>query len=195
MNQEQKTTPNMTDNLPAPSSPKKKKILPVLAVFVFTAALASVIIWFVLNRSDSSSGQSMPTPAPSLPTSVPTAVPTIAQIEKDLKIQVLNATEVNGLAAYLKEKLVDLGFTDITLGNSSQSLSVNQVKLKKTDSDQISAYFKAKIADVFPATYDPDQDEDDTYDLVFIIGTNIKDSDPSPSPTPEAVEEESLEDQ
>ena len=32
----------------------KKNILPLVAVFIFTAALASVIIWFVLNRNATS---------------------------------------------------------------------------------------------------------------------------------------------
>ncbi len=182
MNEDQLSNSTSADDITSISSPKKKKVLPILAVFIFTAALASIVIWFVLNRSDSGApGQALPTSPATAPTVVPTSVPTIADIEKDLKIQVLNATNINGQAAYLKEKLLALGFTDITLGNSSQSLSVNQVKLKKTDSDLISAYFKSKIADVFPATYDPGQADADTYDIVFIIGTDIKNSNLTPT--------------
>jgi len=149
MKEDQKQTPTTISSIPTTTSPKKKKILPVLAVFVFTAALASVIIWFVLNRDSQTTGDlATPTEAPTAPTVAPTAVPTLAEIDKSLKIQVLNATDVNGLAAYLKEKLVALDFTNITLGNSTESLSVNQVKLKETDSEVISAYFKSQIADV-----------------------------------------------
>ncbi len=195
MKEDQKQTPTTISSIPTTTSPKKKKILPVLAVFVFTAALASVIIWFVLNRDSQTTGDlATPTEAPTAPTVAPTAVPTLAEIDKSLKIQVLNATDVNGLAAYLKEKLVALDFTNITLGNSTESLSVNQVKLKETDSEVISAYFKSQIADVFPATYDPSQADDDTYDIVFIIGTDIKNpvttTPKEPSPTVEVSMED-----
>jgi len=47
---------------------------------------------------------------------------------------------------------------------------------------------------MFPATYDPSQADDDTYDIVFIIGTDIKNpvttTPKEPSPTVEVSMED-----
>ncbi|MBU3935244.1 LytR C-terminal domain-containing protein [Patescibacteria group bacterium] len=166
------------------SPPKKKNILPLIAVFVLTSALASVLIWYVLNRSDSTSSdqpESALAPTSVLePTSVP--LPTLAPIDKDLKISVLNATDINGQAGAFKAKLTELGFTDVAVGNSKESLTSNIIKTKKETLATFSAYFKDKLSDYFPADYQDSLEADSTYDLVFIVGTNL--SQPSPSPSP-----------
>ena len=151
----------------------KKNILPLIAVFIFTAALASIVIWFVVNRNKTESTE---TPANQVenitPTEIPaTPTPTIAEIDKSLKLQVLNATEINGQAATLKTKLAALGFTNITVGNSKEAATVNSIKLKPSLASA-SAYFGAKLPD-FPATPTTDLKETSTYDIVFIIGTNL----------------------
>lgn len=149
----------------------KKNILPIIAVFIFTAALASIIIWFVLNSNKTETDIQVTeniTPTETIPTATPT--PIITEISKTLKIQVLNATEINGQAATLKAKLVALGFENIAVGNAKATATENSVQVKSTST---SAYFESKLATDFPATYTADLKSTATYDAVFTIGTDL----------------------
>ncbi len=153
----------------------KKNILPLVAVFIFTAALASVIIWFVLNRNSSTSDVETNDITPevvetSTPIETPTPTPTIAEISKDIKIQVLNATDINGQAATLKATLVALGFTNVSVGNATSTATENSVSVKAAST---SAYFESKLTTDFPATYTTDLKAASAYDAVFTIGTDL----------------------
>lgn len=152
---------------------KKKNILPIIAVFIFTAALVSIIIGVILNRN--SSEITSPTNNEIVetnvsPTETPLPSPTIAEISKTIKIQVLNATDINGQAATLKAKLVALGFENISVGNAKINATENAVKVKSATT---SAYFESKLKTDFPATYTEDLAKTSTYDAVFTIGTDL----------------------
>ncbi|MFA6250635.1 MAG: LytR C-terminal domain-containing protein [Candidatus Shapirobacteria bacterium] len=151
----------------------KKNVLPLVAVFIFTAALASLAIWYFMNRNTLPDSNTIaditPTVFISLPTETPS--PTPVPISKDLKIQVLNATSINGQAATLKKTLSDLGFTNITLGNSSEKLTQNEIRMKSSLSD-FSGYFSQSMSD-FPANITATLKDSATYDLVFVIGTDL----------------------
>jgi LytR cell envelope-related transcriptional attenuator len=166
---------------------KKRNILPIIAVFIFTAALASIIIWVVLNRNNDGieNPDSNVTETTISPTEIPTPTPTIAEIEKDIKIQVLNATDINGQAATLKSKLVALGFENVNVGNAKENATKNSVQVKSAST---SAYFESKLATDFPATYEDDLTSTATYDAVFIIGTDLSSTE-SITPTEAEVEE------
>jgi hypothetical protein len=166
---------NVTDNSSSNQKMENKKnILPFVAVFFITAAIASIIIWFVLNKNNSTAqdpvvdGQ-VPTEA----VETPTAAPTIAEIEisKTIKLQVLNATDINGQAAVLKEKLTNLGFSSIAVGNSKDKLTENQIKLKKGST--YAAYFTKELVGFFDAVPTEDLPASATYDVVFYIGTKL----------------------
>lgn len=179
--------PNITPPADKNSSQSRSKnILPLIAVFIVTAALASIGIWFFFNRNQQpspvspSSDQLTPSPIPS-PTSTPT--PTLAPINKDLKIQVLNATDINGQAASFKSQLANLGFTDIAVGNSQEKPSQNQVRLKSSADPSVTAYFKAKLIETFPASYSATLKDSSPYDVVFIIATDLRQAQTS-TPTP-----------
>lgn len=152
---------------------KKRNFLPLIAVFIFTAAIASVILWFVLNKN-SDEVETPKNEEVAQTTVTPTATtapkPTIAEIKKDIKIQILNATDINGQAATLKAKLVALGFTDISVGNAKETATQNSVQVKSAST---SAYFESKFATEFPATYTEDLKTTATYDAVFTIGTDL----------------------
>jgi len=156
---------------------KKRNFLPIIAIFIFTAALASVAIWYVLNKNSTEevTTQTNETVAEvtSVPTVIPTVKPTVAEISKDIKIQILNATDINGQAATLKAQLVALGFTDISVGNAKASATENSVQVKSAST---SAYFESKMATGFPATYTEDLKTTATYDAVFTIGTDLSSS-------------------
>lgn len=168
------------ETLPAPETPAPRNLLPIIAVFVVTAALASIVIWFVLNRNQSITleepgGLAVPTLGE---TPIATPTPTVAEISKTLKIQVLNATDINGQAATLKAILVGLGFENITVGNSQEKLTANEVRLKPALTDA-GSYFQNKLAASFPATYSATLKQTSTYDAVFVIGVRLS---ASPSP-------------
>ena len=152
---------------------KKKNILPIIAVFIFTAALASIIIWVVLNRNTSEIASPTDTDIIETnitPTEIPLPTPTIAEISKAIKIQVLNATDINGQAATLKAKLTALGFTNIAVGNAKANATENSVQVKSATT---SAYFESALVTDFPATYTEDLAKTSTYDAVFTIGTDL----------------------
>ncbi|MFA6519112.1 MAG: LytR C-terminal domain-containing protein [Candidatus Shapirobacteria bacterium] len=169
--------PNSNLPIQKPMEPKKN-YLPIVAVFIVTAALASIIIWYVVSRNNVLNGepplepgnQVTPTTAVAPPTATP--IPSIAEISKTLKLQVLNGTDINGQASVLKQKLVALGFTDVTTGNSKTKATENLVNTKPELASS-SAYFQSKLAD-FPATFSATLPATGTYDIVFTIGTDLK---------------------
>ncbi|MBP9818093.1 LytR C-terminal domain-containing protein [Candidatus Shapirobacteria bacterium] len=173
---------------PQPSMEKKKNFLPLIAVFVATAAIASIIIWFVMNRNSSPIIEepiSDITPTEILlPTEVPTATPTImADINKKIKIQVLNATSINGQAATLKTKLMKMGFTSVTVGNATATATANAIQLKPALAG-MESYFAQNLVGFFDATITADAQASSTYDAVFTIGAKLGDmaSDTTVSP-------------
>ncbi len=177
---------NISSSISKPKMENKKNILPLIAIFVVTAAVASIIIWFVLNRNNDVteeplSNQISPVIEETIPTEIPTpTVAPVADISKKIKIQVLNSTDINGQAATLKEKLVNLGFTNVTVGNSSQKENENTINTKPSTASA-SAYFQSKLAGYFDATATADLKETSTYDVVFNIGTDLGSSTATPT--------------
>jgi len=169
------------------SMENKKNFLPFIAVFLVTAIIASAVIILVLNKnnSDLENPLANTSPTPTIISEIPTEtpVPTVPPVDKDIKIQVLNATDINGQAATLKETLTALGFTDITVGNSSQKLTENVIKLK-ADQSSASAYFQSQLADSFSAQITDDLSASSTYDAVFYIGTDLSTSSSATSTPP-----------
>lgn len=155
----------------------KKNILPLVAVFVVTAAIASIVIWFVMNRDSNgtiqspSSNNQQPTPTVEvLPTETP--VPTVAEIDKKLKIQVLNATDINGQAASLKSYLVSLGFKNATTGNTTSQSSKSLIRVK-AGQEATGQYFVSKLAGYLDATVVADLDTTTANDVVMVIGGKL----------------------
>jgi len=179
---------NSSNNISSSSTKmenKKRNILPIIAVFIFTAALASVGVWFVLNKNSSevtspASTSEEVSQTTIVPTATETPKPTIAEIEKDIKIQILNATKINGQAATLKAKLVALGFKNINVGNAKETATENSIQVKSAST---SAYFESKLSTDFPATYTDDLKSTSTYDAVFTIGTDLSSISSSTSST------------
>jgi len=159
-----------------PKMNNKKNLLPIIAVAIFSFAVVSFLVYFFFNKSkqdqlidNTSLNQNItPTISQEVPTSAPT--PTVAEIEKDIKIQVLNATDINGQAATLKAKLVALGFENVSTGNASTNATENSVQAKKAT---VSSYFESSLSDFFPGEYTSDLKTTSNYDIIFTIGTNL----------------------
>jgi len=158
----------------------KKNLLPIIAVAIFSFAVVSFLVYFFFNKSkqdqlldtNQTNENVTPTIAQEVtPTQAPT--PTVAEISKDIKIQVLNATDINGQAATLKAKLVALGFENVSTGNASTNATENSVQAKKAT---VSSYFDSALSDFFPGEYTSDLKTTSTYDIVFTIGTNLSGS-------------------
>lgn len=157
-----------------PMENNKKSLLPIIAVFIVTAIVASVIVWFILNQNKNTELTPVgETPAENITTAPVVSqapVPTVAEISKTLKIQVLNATEINGQAATIKTALTKLGFTNVTTGNSKDLATSNQIQLKKTVAPD---YFLQNVTEFATATTS-ELAATSTYDVVFIIGVDLK---------------------
>jgi hypothetical protein len=171
----------------------KKNILPFISVIIVTAVIASIAIWFVLNRDQNDIDTSEiidETPQEIVQEEVVEPTPTPIEIDKDIKIQVLNATSINGQAATLKTILTKYEFESIAVGNSTEKLTVNEVRYKPSMATA-SAYFKEKLATEFPgATHSDILKETSTYDVVFLIGTDLSEAAETSEVTPtEATEE------
>jgi len=174
------------------SMENKKNIFPLIAVFVVAMIIASVVIWYVLSRNDGSitnpSNGTAATPTTQvIPTDVPSPTPSVAEISKTIKIQVLNATDINGQAATLKEKLTTLGFTSVTVGNSAETATANVVRIKPALTSSVSAYFQSSLSPLFADFTTEDLKANSTYDVVMVIGTKLggsTSSSPTSSPSP-----------
>jgi len=154
----------------------KKNIVPIIAVAVFSFAIVSFLVYyFMTNKNSEEIAQPTDniTPAESQVTPTEAPTPTIAEIDKDIKIQVLNATDINGQAATLKAKLVALGFENVSVGNATANATENSVQVKD---ETYSAYFESVLDESFPAEYTEDLKTTSTYDAVFTIGTDLSET-------------------
>ncbi len=154
----------------------KKNLIPIIAVIIFSFAIVSFVVYFIMSKNkseeiiDGSQIDSDVVPTTVIETITPEPTPTIAEISKDIKIQVLNATDINGQAATLKAKLVSLGFENVAVGNAATSATTNTVQTKSATT---SAYFESILDQDFPAAYTQDLKTTSAYDAVFTIGTDI----------------------
>ena len=171
----------------------KKKIktpLLIFLVFIVSLILVSLGLWALINKpgkdvvspssDQTTSADITPLVIEEEPTSTP--MPTV-DIEKDLKIRVLNATDINGQAALLKTDLTDLGFTDVSTGNSTDAYTVNTVNYKPS-LEGVPTYVKQNLSSFASAEFDDSLKETDTYDIIFIIGEKLSTSSSSTSSSP-----------
>jgi hypothetical protein len=167
-----------------------KKILFFISIFVGTIALGIGIGWGVLALTDNNlfgddaPASAEPTP---LPTATPEATPesvTVssdsAEVEEDegeevdltkVKILVVNATSVTGLAGTLKTTLEKEGFTGVTTGNAKGSYDTTGVfvLMKEKNTSLIKAL---EAGSGKTLTYDEDykiEDSSGAYDAVIVI--------------------------
>ena len=168
-------TPKNISSSPTQNMNNKKNILPIIAVLIFSAAIVSFVVYFIFNKNKADNTTADNTPTEEV---IPTAAQTITQaptpilttISKTIKLQVLNATDINGQAATLKAKLVALGFANVAVGNAKTTATENSVQVKSATT---SAYFESALKTDFPATYTTDLKASSSFDAVFTIGTDL----------------------
>ncbi|OGK53085.1 hypothetical protein A2970_00465 [Candidatus Roizmanbacteria bacterium RIFCSPLOWO2_01_FULL_44_13] len=110
-----------------------------------------------------------PTPRPS---ATPTPTPSFAK--EDLKIQVLNGGGVAGKATDVKEILTDKGYLDIITGNADNfDYEKTELQVKKSKS-QAYSMVAADLKDYITSPTQTTLAEDETADVVLIIGADFK---------------------
>ncbi len=171
-------TPPMEEN-------NKKNLLPIIAVFLVTLIAASLIVWYVLNHNknqddlNNPGGENNTEEVSPVPTETQAPSPTQAEIDKDIKIQVLNGTEINGQAATVKGELTKLGFTSVATGNSQNTATANKISTKTSIpasyfADNLTSFKDADTAELAATS---------TYDVVILIGTNLSGTTATATPT------------
>lgn len=178
----QPETTNFDETIITPVSNKKNSLAPILIVGAITALLVSGLVYYSFSKANKSTAEVTPTPTVEVtPTVEPTATPTLAPVDKKIKIQVQNATDINGQAASLKETITKLGFTSVATGNSKEDVTENIIRTKKKLSG-MENYF-TQMMPTFSATFEPTLPDTGTYDVVFIIGTDLSTGASAATPT------------
>ncbi len=183
------TTPSSADSTFNPTDQKNvgkrsRSPLPIFLAILATAILVSVLVWYVYNR-DSATPEDIATvtPTPQVsPTAEPTPKPTLAPVNKALKFQVLNGTDISGQAALIKEKLLKLGFKTVTTGNAPAKATSNSIKVKKKYAE-LEEYFKQEMS-FFDADFQATLSDTNTSDVVMTIGSDLSSSDTTKPETP-----------
>ncbi len=175
------------------STEKQRSIVPLILVFVVTAAIVGGIVYFGFTRGENNNSpvaEVTPTPGEVIPTIAPT--PTATMLPKDSKIQVLNATSINGQASVVKEKFVAGGYSDIATGNSKEKLTVNEIRLK-SDGDMYADSVKSILGEAFSAaSVRTNLADDSDYAVVVVIATDLSKTNSATPTAGESTEESDL---
>jgi len=166
----------------------------IVVIFVIIALLA--LGWFFLIRpSGESIVEERITPTP-LVMGEETPTPTKEEINrKGVKIQVLNGTGTKGAAASLKEKLEELGYSDVKVGNApNQDYTFTEVTFDEKVAQGIRSEIEKLLEDNYKDVEVKEKSLED-FDVVIITGlavgqtatpTKAKSS-ATPTPTKAAV--------
>ena len=116
---------------------------------------------------------SVPSPTPTvIPTPSVTPSPTIDPNQKrsDVKLQVLNGTDKTGFAKSSAEKLEDLGYREVTIGNADRDdYSKTVIRVKEVGRKYLPLVISDLAKDFDTSTIETLAD-DSQYDFVIILG-------------------------
>lgn len=123
------------------------------------------------------------------PSATPVASPSAKIDKEDIKIQIQNGTGITGEAAYLQNLLKDLGYTNITVGNSStQDATDTEVSFSKSLASEVTNEINTKLTSVYQSV-EKTSSTSTTYDVIIITGlrkgaTSKPTASSTPTPTP-----------
>jgi hypothetical protein len=176
---------------------RKKGINKRIVIIFIVIALVLVAVGFFISREEKLVLSPVSTPTPS---EEATPTPSPEPINKeDIKIEVLNGTEIAGEAAFLQSQLGDLGYEDIEIGNAdSQDFVATKVVFSPEVSDTVKNEILDKLDDLYEDV-ETDTSSMDTFDIQVTIGyrkdhapTPTKDAGSTSTPTPTSTESASL---
>jgi len=190
----QETAPPPTSGVSFPTVGEQKKSGGAKTLLIVGVLILVGILGFVIFKSASNkNGETLiePTPFENLTTSpqdettaTPEAstAPVVAK-KAEVKVQVQNGTGITGEAAYLQTQLKGLGYTDISVGNSSQQdLTATQVSFAGTLSSEVVTEITTKLKALYQSVTTTTSSST-VYDVVVITGLR-KGATPKPSATP-----------
>jgi len=154
------------------------KTLLIVGILVLIGVLGYVI-YKSASGGDNEEVLSEPTPYENMaaeeeptvsPSTTPVASPS-AKIDKEkIKIQIQNGTGITGEAAYLQNLLKDLGYTNITVGNSStQNATDTEVSFSSSLSSEVSTEINTKLTSVYQSV-EKTSSTSTSYDVIIITG-------------------------
>lgn len=189
--QETVSAPPSGVSFPTVGEPKKSggaKTLLIIGVLILVGILGFVIYKSASNKNTENLAE--PTPFenltnPSQDQTVSTPAPTTVPVTVDkskIKIQVQNGTGITGEAAYLQTQFKDLGYTNISVGNSAQTLTATQVSFASTLSADVVTEITAKLNSLYQ-NVTTTTSASTAFDVVVTTGLR-KGVTPKPAATP-----------
>lgn len=151
-----------------------------LVIFILLLILGGVGIFFFTKSSE----EEIPTPTPTFSTtpivvrdatSTPTSSP-VAIKRSEVAIEIKNGTGITGEAAFLKEKLVALGYSDIKAGNAETTdNTVTQVTFLKTLAQSAQDEIKKELEKIYTEVT-VKQVTSQTSEVIVVTGTRTSQS-------------------
>lgn len=196
------TTPQINEervSFPTVGSQEKKnggaKTLLIVGILVLIGVLGYVIYKSASGKTEEVLTEPTPYENMAAPQTTATSSPSAsilpspssspsAKIDKTkLKVQVQNGTGITGEAAYLQNILKDLGYTNVTAGNSAtQNETDTQVSFSSSVPSEVVTEITTKLNSTYETVTKTNMTST-TYDIVIITGLK-KGSTPKPTATP-----------
>ena len=184
-------------SFPTVGQPQKSggaKTLLIVGVLILVGILGFVIYKSASSKNQGTSEEPTPfenltTPSQTETTPVPLATSVPVTVDKSkIKIQVQNGTGISGEAAYLQTQLKGLGYTNVSVGNSTQTLTAAQVSFSGTLASAVVTEITTELNSIYQNVTTATA-ASTAYDVVVTTGlrkgaTSKPSASPKPSTTP-----------
>lgn len=183
--EERKDTPRHSVGFPQVQKKKEGSGKKVVLILVILGVIGAGV-WFFLSRQKGEVIDEI-TPTIGRPTATPS--PTLAPEpidRKEVKIQVLNGSGITGAAGSLKDKLENLGYSDIKAGNADkQDYIATNVTFNSSIDSSIRKEILDKLKEIYKEVKEDEQSLKD-FDIRITIGYP-KGYAPTPTQKPKAT--------
>jgi hypothetical protein len=191
------TSENNTENpgrtrvgFPQPKKEKNKGKGTLIFIILAILALVLVGFWLVFGKGKGveEMEEGMLTPSVFEEDSFsPSPIPTQVEFDRDeISIQILNGSGISGAAGDLSDKMEDLGYSDIEVGNASnQDYETTNVTFSSSLPDEVVDEITEMLEDMYEDV-DSETGSTDEYDIEIITGYP-KDYSPTPTEKPSAT--------
>lgn len=165
-----------------------KKILPIIAVLLL---LLFIIIIPLSLKNNILSSKTIPTPTPSPTTSTSTqaVTPTPSIPKTELKVSIKNGTGIPREAAFLKDKITALGYTEIETGNAdNDAYESTEVSFSDRVAENIRTELISELDKLYDDVSQSGKKPTADFDIEIITGTRPGITKPTPKPSPNPSE-------
>jgi hypothetical protein len=168
---------------PIPSAKKKLKNKWLLLIPIILVALAAILYFIFTSPEEPTTESEFEAPETHEP-SFPTPTPTPEPIDRSqISISVLNGTGIAKEASFLKNKLEELGYSEIQVGNADdQTHSATEVTISPSVPDQLREELEEKLNEIYQDVEIIRGTPGDA-DIRVVTGLRTGQSLPTPTPT------------